>query len=47
MAGHKKNRCSFCGRPEDEVKLLITGLDGYICDSCVKQASEILNEALA
>ena len=47
MAGHKKNRCSFCGRPEDEVKLLITGLDGYICDSCVKQASEILNEAFA
>ena len=47
MAGHKKNRCSFCGRPEDEVKLLITGLDGYICDSCVKQAGEILNEAFA
>lgn len=46
MAGHKKNRCSFCGRPEDEVKLLISGLDGYICDSCVKQAGEILNEAL-
>ncbi|MBE6284405.1 MAG: ATP-dependent Clp protease ATP-binding subunit ClpX [Mediterranea massiliensis] len=47
MAGHKKNRCSFCGRPEDEVKLLITGLDGYICDSCVKQANDILQEALS
>ncbi|MBO5382632.1 MAG: ATP-dependent Clp protease ATP-binding subunit ClpX [Bacteroides sp.] len=47
MAGHKKNRCSFCGRPEDEVKLLISGLDGYICDSCVKQANDILQEALS
>lgn len=47
MAGHKKNRCSFCGRTEEEVKLLITGLDGYICDSCVKQANDILQEALS
>ncbi|MBQ3609009.1 MAG: hypothetical protein IJA03_03085, partial [Bacteroidaceae bacterium] len=26
-----KRRCSFCGRPESEVGLLITGMSGYIC----------------
>ena len=33
-----KNRCSFCGRSEDEVGFLITGMNGYICDSCATQA---------
>ncbi|NCC10485.1 MAG: ATP-dependent Clp protease ATP-binding subunit ClpX [Bacteroidia bacterium] len=42
----RKNRCSFCGRKEDEVGFLITGMDGYICDSCVTQAYEITQEAL-
>ncbi len=41
-----KRKCSFCGRPESEVGLLITGLNGYICDSCSKQAYEIVKEAL-
>ena len=41
-----KNRCSFCGRSEDEVGLLITGMSGYICDSCVMQAYEITQEAM-
>ncbi|AVM53283.1 ATP-dependent Clp protease ATP-binding subunit ClpX [Bacteroides zoogleoformans] len=41
-----KNRCSFCGRSEDEVGILITGLNGYICDSCATQAYEITQEAL-
>ncbi|MDE5709862.1 ATP-dependent Clp protease ATP-binding subunit ClpX [Bacteroides sp.] len=41
-----KNRCSFCGRSEDEVGFLITGMDGYICDSCATQAYEITQEAL-
>ncbi|NDV64562.1 ATP-dependent Clp protease ATP-binding subunit ClpX [Bacteroides sp. 224] len=40
-----KNRCSFCGRPENEVGFLITGMDGYICDSCSTQAYEIVKEA--
>lgn len=30
----KEIRCSFCGRPEDEV-LLTAGSDAYICDECV------------
>lgn len=41
-----KNRCSFCGRTEDEVGFLITGMDGFICDSCATQAYEITQEAL-
>ena len=40
-----KNRCSFCGRTEDEVGFLITGMNGYICDSCATQAYEITQEA--
>ena len=45
MVKHK-NRCSFCGRSEDEVSLLLTGLNGYICDECVRQAEQIVRENL-
>lgn len=41
-----KKKCSFCGRLEDEVGFLITGMNGYICDSCSTQAYEITREAL-
>ena len=41
-----KRKCSFCGRPESEVSLLITGMNGYICDSCSQQAYEIAKEAM-
>lgn len=34
--------CSFCGRGEKEVKLLITGINGYICENCAQQAYEIV-----
>ncbi|MBQ9237167.1 MAG: ATP-dependent Clp protease ATP-binding subunit ClpX [Prevotella sp.] len=37
----KGNHCSFCGRSEDEVAILITGMNGFICDQCVAQAYEI------
>ena len=40
-----KKVCSFCGRGENEVKLLITGLNGYICESCAHQAYEIVQSA--
>lgn len=40
----KKKRCSFCGRGEDEVQLLLTGMTGYICNDCVEQAHNILRE---
>lgn len=36
-----KKTCSFCGRSENEVKLLITGLNGHICEECAKQAYDI------
>lgn len=39
-----KRRCSFCGRTENEVGFLITGVDGCICDSCAEQAHEIVQE---
>ena len=38
------NKCSFCGRPKKEVKLLITGTNAQICDNCVVQANDIINE---
>lgn len=44
MAGKEKKRCSFCGRTEDQVALLMTGMTGYICNDCVEQAHEILRE---
>ena len=37
-----KKVCSFCGRSEKEVKLLITGINGYICENCASQAYEIV-----
>lgn len=37
-------KCSFCGRPEKDVNLLITGVSGCICDECAKQAGEIVKE---
>ncbi len=44
MAGRHTNRCSFCGRSEDEVALMLTGINGYICDECIRQADKILRE---
>lgn len=42
-----KRCCSFCGRTEEEVGFLITGVNGCICDNCVEQAHEIVQEAVA
>ena len=39
-----KKVCSFCGRSEDEVKLLISGLSGYICEDCARQAYDIVKQ---
>lgn len=39
-----KKACSFCGRTDKEVKLLITGISGYICENCTEQAYRILQE---
>ena len=40
-----QKKCSFCGRSENEVRLLITGLTGYICDDCAQQANNIVVES--
>ena len=37
-----KKVCSFCGRSDKEVKLLITGINGYICEDCAMQAYQIV-----
>ena len=39
-----KKECNFCGRSEREVKLLITGINGYICEDCAQQAYRIVQE---
>jgi ATP-dependent Clp protease ATP-binding subunit ClpX len=39
-------KCSFCGREKKEVNLLIAGISGHICDSCITQAHEIIDEEL-
>ncbi len=44
MAEKGKKRCSFCGRTEEQVALLMTGMTGYICNDCVEQAHAILRE---
>ena len=44
MAEKNKRRCSFCGRAENEVALLMTGMTGFICNDCVEQAHNILRE---
>ena len=47
---NKKNtnlrRCAFCGRTENEVPLLITGLDACICSNCAREADRIVQQAL-
>ena len=43
----QKKHCSFCGRSEGEVALLLTGLDGYICSDCVENAHSIINQYLS
>ncbi|PZP51646.1 MAG: ATP-dependent Clp protease ATP-binding subunit ClpX, partial [Pseudopedobacter saltans] len=38
--------CSFCGRSRDEVKILIAGLEGHICENCVEHAQEIIAQEI-
>lgn len=44
MARQSQDKCSFCGRGRSEVSLLISGLNGFICDECAEQAHEIVTE---
>ena len=38
--------CSFCGRKKSETSILIAGIDGHICENCVGQAQQIIDEEL-
>lgn len=38
--------CSFCGRGEDEVMILVSGMDGQICEACTEKAQEIIDQEL-
>ena len=38
--------CSFCGRSRDEVKILIAGQEGHICENCIEHAHEIIDKEL-
>ncbi|MCT4615619.1 MAG: ATP-dependent Clp protease ATP-binding subunit ClpX [Marinifilaceae bacterium] len=38
------DKCSFCGRLKSETLILVSGLDGHICDSCAEQAYAIVQE---
>jgi len=40
----KETGCSFCGRSRSEVGILIAGVSGHICESCVQQAHSIIKE---
>lgn len=44
MARQSQDKCSFCGRTRNEVSLLISGLNGFICDECAEQAHDIVKE---
>lgn len=46
MATHKQDKCSFCGRPEKEVPLLLSGINGFICSDCAMQAYRIVQDNL-
>lgn len=46
MAKTSNLHCSFCGRSRDEVKILIAGQEGHICENCVEHAEEIIEQEL-
>ena len=46
MAKQNHLHCSFCGRGRDEVKILIAGQEGHICENCVEHAEDIIAQEL-
>lgn len=40
------DKCSFCGRPRKDTNLLVAGISGHICDSCIEQAHSIFEEEM-
>ena len=46
MKKESEQSCSFCGRKKRETQILISGIEGQICDQCVAQAQQIIDEEL-
>lgn len=46
MAKKTEAKCSICGRPEKEVNILFTGMDGSICDACIENAYHVLKQTM-
>jgi ATP-dependent Clp protease ATP-binding subunit ClpX len=46
MSKKTVNHCSFCGKPKEEVLILVAGQEGFICEHCVAQAKLIVDEEL-
>ena len=46
MAKQQTLHCSFCGRNRDEVKILIAGQEGHICENCIEHAQEIIMQEI-
>jgi ATP-dependent Clp protease ATP-binding subunit ClpX len=46
MAKQQTLHCSFCGRSREEVKILIAGQEGHICENCVEHAQEIISQEI-
>jgi len=43
---NKQLRCSFCGKPQSQVRRLVAGPGVYICDECVEMCMDIVQEAM-
>jgi ATP-dependent Clp protease ATP-binding subunit ClpX len=40
----KQLKCSFCGKPQDQVRRLVAGPNVYICDECIELCQDIIRE---
>ncbi|WP_395093505.1 ATP-dependent Clp protease ATP-binding subunit ClpX [Vaginella massiliensis] len=40
----EENKCSFCGKSREQVQMLVSGVEGNICENCIEQAYGILKE---
>lgn len=43
---YKEPHCSFCGRKKSEVDMLLSGTDGHICNHCIVQGHELVQQEL-
>jgi ATP-dependent Clp protease ATP-binding subunit ClpX len=46
MASNKDPKCSFCGRKKTDVELLLSGNEGHICNNCIEQGYDLIQQEL-